>query len=239
MEAKKEETDEACPEGTARCLCSELSQLYDRGRLKLYRGTVSRTRLEDELRLGRNTLSTKARTTPQKAPGRCLRRFDQLLESWGHGTVWTEKIPEIRQLLEDRKAAGTLPVNEQGDLNRTAILREFGLGNGSVYVIEKRAPKLRTLLNDYDTTRDDPAYTSYKYDALEMRLKEVLSSGKLKLTHGRIVNREWLADRVGVYPGALSTTPKLNGLIEQKQGEIDRQLRHGRTRTSFRMRGMD
>ena len=191
--------------------------------------------MEDELGLGRNTLVQRARAAREKAPGRCLRRFDQLLESWGHGTVWTEKIPQIRQLLEERKAARTLPVNEQGDLNRTAILREFWFGNGNVYVAQKRSPKLRALLDAYDTTRDDPAYTPYKYDALETRLKQLLASPELKLTHGRIVSKQWLANRLGVYSQALSEAPRLSNLIKEKQSEIDRQLRRGRTRKSFQI----
>ena len=228
--------DGACPKGTPQCLCGKLSELYESGRLKLYRGTVSRTRLEDELPVGRNTLMRKEKkTTPHRAPGRCLKRFDALLESWGHGTVWEEKIPQIRQLLEEHKTAGTLPVNQQGDLSRTAILREFWLGDGNVYVAQKRAPKLRALLDAYDTTRDDPAYSPYKYDALKTRLKQLLASEELKLTHGRIVSREWLAEQLGVHSNVLATTPALNDLIEQKQQEIDRQLRRGRTKKSFRI----
>ena len=223
--------DGRCPEGTARCLCSNLGELYESGRLKLYRGTVSQTRLEEELRLPRGRLVNRHKQ--KNAPGRCLSRFDTLLESWGHGTVWTEKTPQIRQYLEELKSAGTLPVNEQGDLNRTAILREFGLENASTHVVQKRAPKLRALLDEYDTTRDDPAYTPYKHDALETRLKELLSRADLKLTHGRIISIEWLAERLGVYPTALNYTPKLNDLIEQKQRAIDRQLRRGRTRQWF------
>ena len=237
LNARDHKRDEACPEGTPRCLCRKLAELYESGRLKLYRGTVSRARLEDHLGLGRNTLSPKARAAPQEAPGRCLRRFDQLLESWGHGTVWTEKIPAIRRVLEARKAAGTLPVNERGNLNRTEILREFGVGDGSVHVIQRRAPKLQAVLDAYDTTRDDPAYTAYKHDVLETRLKKVLASREPKLTHGRIVSPKWLADRLGVTPATLTSTPKLNDLIEEKQREIDRQLRQGRTRKSFRVGG--
>ena len=233
--AKNRGNDQACPEGTPQCLCGKLLELYESGRLTLYRGRVSRARLEDELQVGRNTLSTKARTRPGKAPGRCLRRFDALLESWGHGTVWTEKIPQIRQLLEEHKTAGTLPVNEQGDLNRTAILREFGLGDGSVYVVQKRAPKLRALLDTYDTTRHDPAYSQYKYDTLETRLTQLLASEKLKLTHGRIVSGEWIAKQLKVSASALAATPKLSDLIEQKQQEVDRRLRRGRTKKSFRI----
>ena len=141
--------------------------------------------------------------------------------------------------MKERKAAGTLPVNEQGDLNRSAILREFGLENTSTHVVQKRAPKLRALLDCYDTTRDDRAYTPYKYDALETRLKKVLASGKLKLTHGRIVSILWLANRLGVEPHALRTTPRLSNLIKEKQREIDRQLRQGRTKKAFRIGGMD
>ena len=227
--------NQACPEGTRGCLCGKLSELYESGRLRLYRGTVSRTRLEEQLGLGGNSLRTKARTMPHKAPGRCIRRFDERLASWGHGTVWEEKIPQIRQLLEEHQTAGTLPVNEQGDLNRTAILREFGLENASTHVVQKRAPKLRALLDAYDTTRDDPAYTPYKYDALKTRLKQVLASKELKLTHGRIVSREWIAEQLEVNSSALATTPTLNDLIDQKQQKIDRQLRRGRTKKSFRI----
>ena len=227
--------DEPCPEGTPRCLCREVAKLYDSGRLKLYRGTVSRQRLEDELGLGRNTVASRARATPHLAPGRCLRRFDQLLESWGHGTVWTERIPAIRQVLEARKAAGTLPVNEQGDLNRTAILREFGLRDGKVHVAQQRSPKLRALLDAYDTTRDDPAYTPYQYEALAPRVTELLARTDLKLTHGRIISKQWLGKQLGVQTFVLSYTPRLNGLIEEKQREIDRQIQRGRTTTSFRI----
>ena len=184
-------------------------------------------------------LFTRTRAAPEKAPGRCLSRFDRLFESWGHGTVWTEKIPEIRQVLEERRAAGTLPVNEPGDLNRSAILRELGPGKGSPYVIQERAPRLRDLLDEHDTTRNEPAYTAYKYDVLEGRLKELLASAELKLTHGRIVSRKWLSDRLGVYPQALKETPKLNDLVDQKQKEIDRQLRRGNTKKSFRIGGTD
>ena len=224
---------QACPEGTPRCLCRKLEELYETGRLTLYRGTVSQTRLVEQLQLPKGVLVNRHRQ--KSAPGRCVSRFDRLLESWGHGTVWEEKIPQIRQLLEEHKTAGALPVNEQGDLNRTAILREFGLKDASTHVVQKRAPKLRALLDAYDTTRDDPAYTPYKYDALETRLKRVLTSEELKLTHGRIVSREWIAEKLKVKPGALASTPKLNELIEQKQREIDKQLRRGRTKKAFRI----
>ena len=224
---------QACPEGTPRCLCRKLAELYETGRLTLYRGTVSQTRLVEQLQLPKGVLVNRHRQ--KSAPGRCVSRFDRLLESWGHGTVWEEKIPQIRQLLEEHKTAGALPVNEQGDLNRTAILREFGLKDASTHVVQKRAPKLRALLDAYDTTRDDPAYTPYKYDALETRLKRVLTSEELKLTHGRIVSREWIAEKLKVKPGALASTPKLNELIEQKQREIDKQLRRGRTKKAFRI----
>ena len=227
--------DEPCPEGTPRCLCRELAKLYDSGRLKLYRGTVSRQRLEDELGVGRGAIYARVRARPHQAPGRCLKRFDGLLESWGHGTVWTEKISAIRQVLEKHKAAGTLPINEQGDLNRTAVLADFGLRNMSTYVAQKRSPKLRALLDAYDTTRDDPAYTPYKYDVFAPRLTELLARTDLKLSHGRIISKQWLGKQLGVHEGVLSYTPRLNGLIEEKQREIDRQIRRGRTTTSFRI----
>ena len=111
------------------------------------------------------------------------------------------------------------------------------MGRMSGYLIQKRTPKVRAVLDAYDTTRDDPAYTPYKYAALETRLKKVLASREPTLTHGRIVSIKWLADRLGVTPSSLTSTPKLNDLIEEKQREIDRQRRQGRTRKSFRMGG--
>ena len=127
--------EEACKEGTALCICAKLSELYDAGRLKLYHGTVSRLRLEEQLEVPRHKFGQSAKHNPNEAPGRCIRRFDKLLEDWGHGTVWTEKIPAIQEVLERHKLARTLPVNDRGNLNRTEILRQFGLSNGNVHPI--------------------------------------------------------------------------------------------------------
>ena len=234
---KQKENEKACQPGTRGCLCGQLSELYKSGKLKLYRGAVSRTRLEDELDVPRNRLLDAVRLHPGKAPGRCIRHFDKVLENLGHGTVWTEKIPAIRKVLEGHKRAGTLPVNEQGDLNRTAILREFGLGNASVYVIHKRAPKLKQVLDEFDTTRSDPAYTQYKYEALLEPLEKLLASPNPVLTHGRKISLKSLAEQLGTTENALSTTPKLRQRIEEKQSEINQRLRRGQTRRSFQVGG--
>ena len=155
---REKKDEEPCPPGTLGCLCGQLSELYKSGKLELYRGTVSRERLEEELVVPSSRLTHAATLHPGKAPGRCIRRFDKVLENPGHGTVWTERIPAIREVLERHERAGTLPVNEQGDLNRTAILREFGLGNASVHVIQNRAPMLKQRPDQFDTTRSDPAH---------------------------------------------------------------------------------
>ena len=182
---KKKKNEKPCQPGTRGCLCGQLSELYKSGKLKLYRGAVSRTRLEDELGVPRNRLLDAVRLHAGTAPGRCIRRFDEVLENRGHGTVWTEKIPAIRKHLESHKRKGTLPVNERGDLSRTVLLRNFGLGNASVHVIQTRAPKLKDLLDEFDTTRSDPAYTQYKYEALLEPLEKLLASPNPALTHGR------------------------------------------------------
>ena len=219
------------------CLCCDLANLYGSNQLKLYRGTVSRERLSEYLKLAKNSLAQKERQRPDAAPGRCLRRFDAILEKRGHGTVWTEKIPAIRLLLEGHKAAGTLPVNELGDLNRSAVLREFGLGNASVHVVRKRAPKLMELLDEFDTTREDPTYTQYKYEGLEMRVKELLTSTDLKLTHGWRISLKWIAEQLGMNSSVLVSTPRLKELIEQRQSEINQGLRRGTTKKAFQIGG--
>ena len=229
-----------CKPGTPECVCQALAERYENGILKLYRGKVSRTRLEDALGSGRNRFVTAVRKHPDVAPGRCIVRFDDVLERRGHGTVWTEKIPAIRRKLKRLALAGTLPVNEQGDLNRQGLLKDFELGHRmSVYIVQKRAPKLKALLDEYDTTRGDPAYSAYKYDTLSEALKELLEDPALELTHGRVISTLKLTERLGVHPTALSNTPKLQALIDGKQDEIERRLRRGTTVKSFRVRGVE
>ena len=229
--------EKPCQPGTRGCLCGQLSKLYKSGKLKLYRGAVSRARLEDELSVPRSRLLLAVRLHPETAPGRCIRRFDELLENLGHGTVWTEKIPAIRKILERHKCAGTLPLNERGDLSRTAILREFGLGNASVHVVQKRAPKVRDLLDEFDTTRSDPTYTQYKHDAREGQLKKLLASPDLELGHGKKISLHSLAQQLGTNATALINTPKLKQIIEEKQSRINQALRRGQTRRTFQVGG--
>ena len=227
----------ACPEETQSCLCSDISKLYERGQLKRYRGTVSRTRLEEDLKLPKNSLGQKERRRPDAAPGRCLRRFDAILEKRGHGTAWTEKIPAIRLLLEGYKAAGTMPVNELGDINRSVVLRKFGLGNTSVHVVRKRAPKLKELLDEFDTTREDATYTQYKYEGLEVQVRKLLASSDLELTHGWKISLKWIAKQLGTNASTLTGTPRLKEVIEKRQSEFNQGLRRGKTKKAFQNGG--
>ena len=221
-------------------MCSKLSELYESGTLKLYRGTVSRTRLEDDLEAPRQRFLDAVRRRPEAAPGRCILRFDEVLERRGHGTVWEEKVPAIRRELKRLARTGKLPVNEQGDLNRQGILKNFGLGHRmSVHIVQKRAPKLKALLDDYDTTQEDPNYTQYKYDSLSDRLKELLAQPGLELTHSRLISLTALARRMRTSVSALQITPKLRQLIEEKQHQIDQQLRRGSSSKSFRAGGIE
>lgn len=151
--------------------------------------------------------------------------------------MWTEKIPAILQFLERHKAAGTLPVNELGDLNRTAVLRGFGLGNMSVHIAQNRAPKLRKLLDEFDTTREDPAYTQYKYEGLDVQVRKLLASPDLELTHGWKVSLKWIAEQLGTTPSVLPETPRLKEMIEQRQSEVNQGLRRGTTKKAFQIGG--
>ena len=63
--------------------------------------------------------------------------------------------------------------------------------------------------------------TPYKYDGLEKKLRELLDSDELELTHARRINKKWLARELDVRNTIFSKTPKLGVLITKKQAELD------------------
>ena len=229
----------ACQPGTRNCICETLSRLYKSGNLKLFRGRVSSARLAEALGSHITRFQRATRHRPDTAPGRCIRNFDSVLESFGHGTVWTEKIPTIRETLDELARTGALPVNAQGDLNRQAILRPSGLRKGTSHNPQSRTPELKNLLDEYDTTRDDPRYSPYKYDALNDRLKALLADPHVKLTNRRKINLTQLANHLGVNSRAIKSTPKLKRQIDAKQRELDKGQRRGTTANSFRIGGIE
>ena len=173
------------------------------------------------------------------APGRCIARFDRLLQAQGHARLWTERLPAIRARLEQCKASGTLPLTNLGTLNRSAVLREFAPDNKWVSSILRKNPEVKALLDEYDVTEDDERYTPYKYDALEKKLQALLDSDELELRYARKISRKWLARKLGVRNTIFSKTPKLDTLIRKKQAELDQRQRRGTTATAFRIHGAE
>ena len=230
--------DGECPENTPGCICNDLRQLYKNGELGLYRGTVSRTRLQCSLGLPKGSLFSSSKFTLYKRAHRCISNFDTYLYNLGHGTVWEEKIPEIETYLKSLKNANSLPVNTRGNLSRTAILKKFSLGNFSMWSILRRSPRLKILLDRYDTTAGDPAYSQHKFTKYTDKLALLLDSTELELTYGRLVSLKWINSQLDIPRGAIRRTPQLNKLVADKQLEIDRLGRSGSTQKFFRINGI-
>ena len=212
--------------------------LYENGELGLFRGKVSRQNLERSLGLRTGVLRPSSKVKQYMHARRCIANFDKHLYSRGHGTVWEEMVPEIEAHLETLKKAKALPVNGYGNLNRAAILKQFVLGGFSASIAQSRAPRLKKLLDAYDTTAEDPAYTQFKYSKYEKKLKLLLKDTDLVLTHGRIVSPKWISEKLGISTSSIINTPVLNALIEDKQREIDLRCRKGVTQKYFRINGV-
>ena len=170
---------------------------------------------------------------------RCVENFDNYLYRRGHGNVWAEKIPQIEFYLKSLSKDKALPVNQRGDLNRSAILKQFGLSKNSMSIIQDCNPRLRELLDRYDTTAENPAYTQYRYSIYEDKLKHLLEDPELGLTYGRIVSHKWLTEKLGISEVAIKRTPQLNVLVKNKQREIDQHSRQGVTQKYFRINGVN
>ena len=104
--------------------------------------------------------------------------------------------------------------------------------------VQKRAPRVKALLDRYDITAKDPAYSQYKYTKFNKELKLLLEDPDLSLTHDRVVNLKWLSERLGIPVHALQKTPQLKALVADKQREIDRLSRKGETQQYFRINGV-
>ena len=114
------------------------------------------------------------------------RLVDVLLISTSTYTAWDmerygkKRFPKSNPIWKALKKANALPVNSNGNLNRTAILKKFGLGTGSMSVVLSRAPRLKDLLDRYDITAKDPAYRQYKYTKFKGDLKLLLEAPDLR-----------------------------------------------------------
>ena len=229
----------ACMPGTKGCICEMLSALYERGELVLRVGRVNQAALGRKLGATRWSGSPTQDGRRSKAPGRCVVRFDQLLKEQGRGRLWDERLPEIRAYLVRCKESGTLPMSGRGRLNRRAVLREFEPHRKSLSSVLPENPAVKALLDEYDVIQGDERYSPYKYDALEGELKELLDRDEVELAHRGKINKKALARRLGVRKNVLSSTPKLDALIREKQAEVDELQRRGVTARAFRVHGAD
>lgn len=215
----------------------KLHQLWKDGDLPLYRGTVSRARLAELLDLPISKL--KGVDGKPNWASASIDEFNIYLRKQGQGTVWELKVPAIRVYLEDLQRTKTLPINQAGKLNRIAVLSQFGLPNkGSPWVLERRAPLLKKLLDEFDKVIADGNYSQFKYDYLENKLQTILNSPDVPTSYGRIVSHTKISQLLNIHKTALRATPRLSKLIEKKQQEINKAQRRGRTDTHFVFGGL-
>ena len=227
MTTKQHPADGECPENTLGCICREMRRLYEIGELRLYRGQVSRHGLARSLGKSANALQTTSKIRKHEQARRCIAKLNRYLYDCGHETKLEEKILQIEAWLKAQKKAKTLPINKAGNLNRTAVLTQFGIPKGSATKKQRSTPQIKQLLDEYDITAEDIAYSKYKYLKYEDNLKSLLEEPNLKLIHGRIVGLKWLSDRLGISKSAITGTPQLNALVKDKQREIDSRCRQG------------
>ena len=116
----------ACKPGTKRCICETLAALYARGELTLRAGKVQRRALAQRARRNETVAPKGCRQTSLRGAWAVHRPVStNFLKEQGHARLWIERLPAIRERLEQYKESGTLPTTNQGKLNRSAVLREF------------------------------------------------------------------------------------------------------------------
>lgn len=228
-----------CDAGAADCICEQLHHLHQLGELRLFHGRVARTCLERALDFPANSLVGSSKNKRRGPSRRCVDRFDEFLSRNGYGSAWVEKIPKIRKYLEQSREAKSLPVNHLGRLNRSKVLKKFGLGNNSASIVQMRCTRVKEVLDEFDQLSEVESRARYKHSDLEDKLAEILALPELKLTHGRLINLVWVGKRLGVNPNSIVRTPNLKGLIDAKTQEIERRCRQGVTSKSFQIGGVD
>lgn len=214
-------------------LTAKLHELFKAKTLPLYRGTVSRRKVEALVGLPNGAL-VKKNWAKWAWARKTVNDFDEFLRKNGQGTVWEKKVPAIRARLVELHKAHQLPINQKGELNKRAFLAEFGLkSNRSAWIAEERAPLLKELLDEFSEIIRNSEYSQFKYEYLEEALKKILASPDIPLNFGRQVGVKAIAEQLGVIPSALKNTPCLAKLIEHKQKEVDSSLRLGLTKKHF------
>lgn len=215
--------------------CTTLRQLYDTGMLPISRGKVCRAALRGQLNVSARLINSGC-----DPYGVVVDRLDiWLREVEGRGLVWEEKAPLIRKWLEARDRDGSIPRNHWGLLNKSAVLRNFGLPSQRVWEVLKRTPKLRQVFLEFEERlAPDREQNRYSYTHLSSAAKKLLDADKIKLTHGRIVSIKDLARQLGISHRAINITPALAAMVQSKQAEVDKRNRQGRTCQSFRIAGV-
>ncbi len=203
-------------------------------------GNISRRAFEKKFSFPTGSMS--GRILSWRWASEMLEQFEiELYEAGNTGTVWERKVPEIRNFLEALTKANTLPVNGLGKLNKKAVLTVFGLGEGfSTSVVEKRAPKLRSLFEEYDQIVQSHGYSQFSADRNIDKLKRILATTELVLDSSlRKISLIWLAKLLDVTAGKIRSSPSLMALINERTKILHESQSRGRTKKSFTVYGAE
>ena len=217
-----------------------LELLRKKNDFPVYIGKISRKKFEKMYGFPTGSLVQRSQQSRWKWARDILDEFEiELYDAGVIGTKWEQKVPDIREHLNNLDKKKTLPVNEYGKLNRMKIMSQFGLENNqSTNIAEKRAPKLKQLFVEFDQRIKDGNYSQYSGVVYEDKLKDVLKRGDILLAvNQRIISKKWLAEKVGLSISKLYNTPSLMALIDAKHKEIHKAQRRGKTKKSFNLYG--
>jgi hypothetical protein len=166
---------------------------------------------------------------------------DELYEEGIFGTCWERKVPEIREYLDFLRKNRELPVNEKGTLNRSAIMKTFGFAeNQSVWIAERRAPKLKDLFAEYDKIIVLDEYSWLLGDKYVDEVKKLLDVDDDQLTLNktlREISIKWLAEKIDVKSHLLRQSPKCTAAIEARTAKLHRNQQQGVTKKFFTLYG--
>lgn len=230
----------------AKDLERHLESLHAENILPVEKGRISVRQLA--VVLGTSLSKIKARPWATSA---IINYENKLKQKMALGPIWDRRVGEIERYLESLHVERKLPINAQGKLSRMVVLSHFGLPkNQSTNIVESRSPKLRELFKEYDKIILKSEYSRHKYDHLLDSLKKFVDSECVDLYRNRQINLQDLSEKicaeefgaidkakVDTIKRALKTTPSLSQVIEEKENEINRNLRHGVTKNNFTISG--
>lgn len=217
-----------------------INELRKSKNVPIYRGTISRSAFENTYGLPSGSLRQGNKDATWQWARDLVEELEaELYETGVLGTVWERKAPEIREFLEELHALNKLPINALGKLNRREIMSEFGFGsNQSVYIAERRAPKLKELFTEFDQVIAEGTYSQYSGDVFAEKLKFILQREDIVIDKNhRTISKKWLSEELGVTTGIIKKTPSLIALIDSKEKEIHEQQKRGLTKKYFTVYG--